>query len=76
MGDKTLNLINSLQMDKTAFSITTFSEQAEEEKQYWLSRSPSERLKAIEVLRQISYGYDPSTTRLAKVFAIIKRVPS
>lgn len=71
-----MNLIDLLRMDKTAFSVTTFSEQAEEEKRYWLAKTPYERLEAIEVMRQITYGYDPSTTRLARVFTITQRASS
>lgn len=75
-NEKTMNLIDSLRMDKTAFSITTLSEQGEEKKRYWLSRTPYERLEAIEVMRQIIYGYDPSTTRLARVFTVTQRPTS
>ena len=65
-----MNLIDSLRMDKTAFSITSLSAQNEEEKRYWLAKTPFERMEAIEVMRQIIYGYDPSTTRLKRVFTI------
>lgn len=68
-----MKLIDSRRMDKTAFSITTLSDQAAEEKRSWLSKTPYERLEAIEVMRQIIYGYDPSTTRLERVLAIAER---
>jgi hypothetical protein len=71
-----MNLIDSLRMDKTAFSITSPSAQNEEEKRYWLAKTPYERMQAIEVMRQIIYGYDPSSTRLARVFAITERASS
>lgn len=29
-------------------------------------------MEAIEVMRQIIYGYDPATTRLERVFEIIE----
>jgi hypothetical protein len=45
----------SLKLDKTAFSITTLSDESDE-KVYWLSRTPHERLQHIEILRQINYG--------------------
>lgn len=66
-----MNLIDSLRMDKTAFSVTTFSKQAEEEKRYWLSKTPYERLQAIKVMRQITYGYDPSTIRLSEFLQLL-----
>jgi hypothetical protein len=57
-------------MDKTAFSVTSLSAAGVEEKAYWLSRTPEERLEALEFLRQIAYGYDPSSARLQRVLEI------
>jgi hypothetical protein len=59
-------------LDKTKITITSLTDEAEE-KQYWLSRSPAERLIALEQQRRIIYGYDPSTTRLQRVLEITKR---
>jgi len=59
-------------MDKTAFSVGTLSE-ASDEKEYWLSKSPLERLEAVEIMRQIVYGYDPSTARLQRLLEITQR---
>jgi hypothetical protein len=39
---------------------------------YWLSRPVSERLEALELLRQIVYGYDPDTARLSGPVQIIE----
>jgi len=44
-----------------------------DDREYWLSRTPEERLEAVELMRQIIYGYDPSTTRLQRVFEIAQR---
>ena len=57
-------------MDKTAFSVTSLSAAGDEEKVYWLSKTPEERLEALEFLRQIAYGYDPSSARLQRVLEI------
>jgi hypothetical protein len=43
------------------------------EKQYWLSKTPAERLIALEQMRRIVYGYDPSTTRHQRVLEITDR---
>lgn len=59
-------------MDKTVFSIASLHEESDE-KAYWLSRSPQERLEAIEILRQVAYGYDPATGRLSRFFEIAER---
>jgi hypothetical protein len=61
-------------LDRTAFSVgSVFNES--DEKSYWLSKTPAERLEAIEIMRQIIYGYDPTTERLQRVFEIAKRKP-
>jgi len=66
--------INSLpKLDKTAFSVSTLEQNDEDEKVYWLSKTPYERLDAVETMRQIVYGYDPTTTRLQRVFEVTQR---
>jgi hypothetical protein len=37
---------------------------------YWHSRTPEERLRALELMRQRAYGYDPATARLQRVLEI------
>ena len=60
-------------LDKTAFSIVSLEKNDLEEKAYWLSKTPFERLDALETMRQIIYGYDPTTTRLQRVFEVTQR---
>jgi len=43
-----------------------------DDKSYWLSKTPYERLQAVELMRQIIYGYDPSATRLQRVLEITR----
>ena len=66
--------IDPLRMDKTAFSVGRLSDRSDE-KEYWLARSPLERLEAVEIMRQIVYGYDPSTARLQRVLETAQRAP-
>jgi hypothetical protein len=35
-----------------------------------VNKTPCERLQAVELMRQIVYGYDPSTTRLQRVLEV------
>ena len=56
-------------MDRTAFSVTSLSVESGE-REYWLSRSPLERLQALEFLRQVIYGYDPTSVRLQRVLEV------
>lgn len=37
---------------------------------YWHSRTPQERIWALELMRQKAYGYDPETARLQRVFEV------
>lgn len=58
-------------INKAAFSVTPLSGNLDrDEKEYWLSKTPCERLRALELMRRIVYGYDPSSTRLERVLAI------
>jgi hypothetical protein len=62
-------------LDRSAFQVASLDE-ASDEKAYWLAKTPDERLEAVEQMRQILYGYDPSTTRLQRVIEIIQRPPN
>jgi hypothetical protein len=57
-------------LDKTVFSIRSLKVEGNE-KAYWLSRTPLERLAAGELMRQINYGYNPVTDRVQRVFRIL-----
>ncbi len=59
--------LDSVRMDKTSFSVSSLDEESDE-KQYWLSKKPVERMYAVELMRQILYGYNPLTERLQRVF--------
>jgi hypothetical protein len=48
--------MQDLRIDRTAFSVVTFNDQHEDEKQYWLSKTPHERLEAVETTRRVLYG--------------------
>ncbi len=66
--------LSTVKIDKKAFSVASLLAPSDE-KAYWLSRTPYERLQAAELMRQIVYGYDPSTTRLQRVLEIAQRSP-
>lgn len=56
----------NLRIDKTAFDVVGLDDPSDE-KEYWQSKTPAERLAALEFMRQVMYGYDPTTTRLQRV---------
>ena len=58
-------------VDRTALSVVRLEDS--NDNSYWWSRSPSERLDAIEINRQIVYGYGPTPPRLQRVLEIVRR---
>jgi hypothetical protein len=60
-----------IKIDKSAFSITSLTDETED-RAYWLSKTPEERLKAIEINRQIIYGNIYTSSRFQRVLEIIK----
>ncbi len=69
-----MDRVDSLKIDRKALSVGSVLAPSDE-KAYWLSKTPYERLQAGELMRQIAYGYDPSTTRLQRVLEIAQRSP-
>ena len=59
-------------IQRKAFTVASVFEKSDE-KSYWLSKTSAERLKAVELMRQIIYGYDPSTERFQRVFEVTQR---
>jgi hypothetical protein len=70
-----MNVVDSLKVNRAAFSVAELDEETDE-KAYWLSKTPYERLQALEWMRQIIYGYNPATTRLQRVLTITQFPPS
>lgn len=56
-------------MDRSSFSVCDIGDE-ESDLTYWLGRPPEERLAAIEFMRQMMYGYDPTTARMERVLEI------
>jgi hypothetical protein len=60
-------------LDRTALSVVASFEEADKlDKQYWLSRTPYERLQHMELLRRINHG-DDATARLQRVLEVAER---
>lgn len=55
------------------FSLSTFEEAQRDDRAYWWSRTPQERMAALEKLRQMNYDYDPASDRVQRVFEIVER---
>jgi len=50
--------------------LSSFEEADKQDREYWRSRTPHERLAYVKLLRRIKYGVD-ATARLQKVVEIV-----
>ena len=66
-----MKLVDYAQVDRSAVVVSGLHDESDE-RAYWLAKTPSERLAALELMRQVIYGYDPSTTRLQRVFSVVE----
>lgn len=65
--------IKNIKMDKSTFKVYSSFEEAEaDERAYWHSRTPEERLRHVEFLRRLNYGHR-ATERLQRVLEIAER---
>ena len=58
---------NVPRLNKKIIKVTSLDD-IEEEKRYWMSKSPLERIEAIEINRRMIYGQDRATSRLQRFF--------
>jgi hypothetical protein len=58
-------------LDRSAFSVTTLSDPSNN-RAYWQSQSPAQRLAAVEQLRQLNDDDDPAE-RLQRAFETARR---
>jgi len=54
-------------LNKKMVKVTSLND-IEEEKRYWMSKSPLERIEAIEINRRMIYGQGRVTSRLQRFF--------
>jgi hypothetical protein len=54
-------------LNKKIVKVTSLDD-IEEEKRYWIAKSPLERIEAIEINRRMIYGQDRVTSRLQRFF--------
>jgi hypothetical protein len=67
--------LDSIRLDRTAFSVISLADADADVKAFWKAQTPRARLEALELMRQVMYGYDPITDRVERVFEVIKRAP-
>jgi hypothetical protein len=61
------NMDNFPRLNKKIVKVTSLND-IEDEKKYWMSKSPLERIEAIEINRRMIYGQDRVTSRLQRFF--------
>lgn len=64
--------MNIPQIDRSVLKIGNIKDESDE-KVYWLSKSPHERIHAIEIMRTIIYGEHATSQRLQRFFEIAER---
>jgi hypothetical protein len=57
--------------DRGAIEVHKLTDRASD-RQYWMSKTPGERFEALELLRQIAYGYNPATERLQRILEAVE----
>jgi hypothetical protein len=67
--------LDAMRLDKVAFSVSSVSDADADVKAFWWGQSTRARLEALELMRQVMYGYDPITDRVERVFEVITRAP-
>jgi hypothetical protein len=67
-----MDLLDEQRIDRTALEIGRLTDRPND-RQDWLSKTPEKRFEALELLRQIAYGYDPATERPQRVLQVVKR---
>lgn len=56
-------------MDKTAFTVADLHQESDEV-EYWRTKTPAERLQALEFMREAMYGHDDTRARLQRVLTV------
>jgi hypothetical protein len=66
-----VNVVETARIDRSALEIASIDER-DSELRYWRAKSSEERMQALELMRQIIYGYDPATSRLQRVLEVVE----
>ncbi len=61
-----------MHIDRTAVSVSNLTEERDE-REYWWTKSPTELMQALEMMRQITYEYDPVADRIPRILEVLER---
>jgi hypothetical protein len=60
-------------MVRQGFEVLTFTQADEADRRYWWGRSPLERVRHLEYLRELNYGSEVIDQGLQRVLAVAER---
>lgn len=60
-----------MRVDRTTLIVAALTDESDE-REFWLGRTPQERLQHLEILRRINYGH-LATARLQRVLEVVER---
>ncbi|MFZ1932515.1 MAG: hypothetical protein WCB27_14010 [Thermoguttaceae bacterium] len=63
------DLVQSARIDRTVLSVASLTDDSGD-REFWLSKTPQERLAAMELMWAVNYGYDPTSARLQRVLSV------
>jgi len=66
-----MQVADNIKINLNVIKITAIDES--DEKEYWLTQTSEKRLEALELMRQVAYGYDENSARLQRVLEIAER---
>ena len=62
---------DGMKVNRTVLSVASLHDASDDA--YWQSRTPEERLMAIQINRQAAYGKSSATGRLQRILEVVKR---
>lgn len=63
-------------MNRSFLTVGTLDKDPRSEARYWLSKTPQERLIALELLRMRLANYDNTTARLQRFYTVAQLIPA
>ena len=63
-----------MKLDRDKLDVVDLHDDAEaRDRAYWHAQSPLERLRAVEIHRQVAYGQADTSRRLQRVLEVVER---
>jgi hypothetical protein len=66
------NMQDGAKLDRAAFSVTKLGTHDRTDLEFWLRRSPAERIAAVETPRRAMYGNDVTNQRLQRILEVVE----